>query len=90
MRWSVGSSENKNPAVLERVATALANKGCVLGAQGRPQDALDAYDEVVRRFGDSEAPALTHERLSGSTARESGHRDPEWANTSGPLRRPHG
>ena len=50
--------ENENPAVLERVAAALANKGYVLGALSRPQDALHAYDEVVQRFGDSEIAAL--------------------------------
>ena len=34
------------------------NRGTVLGALSRPQDALEAYDEVVRRFGESETPAL--------------------------------
>ena len=42
----------------ERVATALVNKGAVLGALNRPQDTLEAYDEVIRRFGKSETPAL--------------------------------
>ena len=34
------------------------NRGAVLGALNRPQDALEACDEVVRRFGESETPAL--------------------------------
>lgn len=46
------------PALLHSVATALANKGYILGALNRPQDALVAYDEVVGRFGDSEIAAL--------------------------------
>ena len=29
------------------------NKGAVLGSLNRPQEALEAYDEVVRRFGES-------------------------------------
>ena len=41
-RWSVGSG----------------NRGTVLVALNRPQDALEACDEVVRRFGKSETPAL--------------------------------
>ena len=36
----------------------LVNRGAVLGALNRPQDALEASDEVVRRFGKSETPAL--------------------------------
>ena len=50
--------KSETPALLERVAGALVNKGVVLGDLKRPQDALEAYDEVVRRFGKSEAPAL--------------------------------
>ena len=70
--------ESDTPALVRSVATALvnragalgaltalANKGYVLGALNRPQDALDAYDEVVRRFGDSEIAAL---RMSVSVA----------------------
>ena len=34
------------------------NRGAVLGALNRPRDALEACDEVVRRFGKSETPAL--------------------------------
>ena len=49
------------PAIVERVATALSNKGFVLVALNRPQDALEACDEVVRRFGESATPALDAE-----------------------------
>ena len=49
-RWSVGSGESDSPALLERVAAALVSKGVALGDLNRPQDALEAYDEVVRRF----------------------------------------
>ena len=34
------------------------NKGVALGALNRPQDALEACDELLRRFGKSETPAL--------------------------------
>ena len=50
--------ESDSPALLERVASALLNRGAVLGPLNRPQDALEAYDEVVRRFGESDSPAL--------------------------------
>ena len=50
--------ESETPALLERVAAALGNRGAALGALNRPQDALEAFDEVVRRFGESETPAL--------------------------------
>ena len=46
------------PELLERVATALFNKGVTLAALNRRDAALAAYDEVVRRFGDSAAPEL--------------------------------
>ena len=42
----------------ESVRPSLVNRGAVLGALNRPQDALEAFDEVVRRFGESETPAL--------------------------------
>ena len=40
------------------VAASLGNKGAVLGVLNRPQDALEAYDEVVLRYGESEIPAV--------------------------------
>ena len=36
----------------------MCNRGAALCALNRLQDALEAYDEVVRRFGESETPAL--------------------------------
>ena len=37
---------------------ALVNRVAALGELNRPQDALEACNEVVRRFGESETPAL--------------------------------
>ena len=34
------------------------NKGAALGKLNRPQDALESYDEAIRRFGESEVPGL--------------------------------
>ena len=50
--------KSETPPLLEPVATALVNRGGALVALNRPQDALEAYDEVVRRFGKSETPPL--------------------------------
>ena len=41
-----------------RVAKALFNKGVTLGQMERPGAAADAYDELARRFGDSDDPDL--------------------------------
>ena len=48
--------KSETPALLERVAAALGNRGAALGALNRPQDALEAYDEVIRRFGEERDP----------------------------------
>ena len=53
--------KSETPALLERFATALVNRGAVLVALNRPQEALDAYDEVIRRFGKSDSPVLSVE-----------------------------
>ena len=46
-------------AVLDlAVARKLIEKGTTLGRLNRPEDALAVCDEVLRRFGASEAPAL--------------------------------
>ena len=43
----------------ESVAKALAGKGALLGIElGRTAEALAVYEEVVRRFGTSEEPAI--------------------------------
>ena len=39
-------------AIQEQVATALVVKGFTLGKLNRNEDAISAYHEVVRRFGD--------------------------------------
>ena len=54
-----------------RVATALGNRGGALVALNRPQDALEACDEVVRRFGESDSPALL-ERVAGALVNRGG------------------
>ena len=53
--------KNETPALLERVAIALGNRGAVLVALNRPQDALEACDEVIRRFGESDSSVLSVE-----------------------------
>ena len=46
------------PDLLESVAKALVSRGFTLGRLDRPEDAQATFDEVVRRFGDSESPAF--------------------------------
>ena len=43
--------DSESPALLERVAQALLNKGITLRAQDDWQAELAVYDEVVERFG---------------------------------------
>ena len=52
--------KSETPALLVSVAnTPLGNGGGAPSyALNRPQEALEAYDEVIRRFGKSETPAL--------------------------------
>jgi hypothetical protein len=42
----------------ERVARAMVFEGLTLGGLGRPEEAVEVYDEVVRRFGDASETAL--------------------------------
>jgi len=44
--------------LLEWIAIALVNKGFTLGKLNRNEDAISAFDEVVRRFGDSTETAM--------------------------------
>jgi tetratricopeptide (TPR) repeat protein len=44
--------------VRETVATALYNKGVRLGALNRSGEAIQSYDELLRRFGDATEPGL--------------------------------
>ncbi len=46
------------PTLPRRIAKALVNKGITLGVLNRSEDAISAYDQVVRRFGDSTETAL--------------------------------
>ena len=46
----------RTPVLRETVTKALVNKGAVLGTLQRPEDALVAYDEVLRRLGKSTLP----------------------------------
>ena len=48
-----------------RHAQALFRKGVALGSLNRSEDAIAVYDEVVRRFGEAEAPAL-REHVAGA------------------------
>ena len=47
-----------DPALRERIAKALLNKGYSLGASSRSEEAVAVYDQVVKRFGDATEPAL--------------------------------
>ena len=49
--------ENSDAAA-EMVSRELLDEGGALRKQNRPEEALAIFDEVVRRFGKSEAPAL--------------------------------
>ena len=53
----------------EQVARALLNKGARKGQLGQSQAALGTYDEVIERFGGSDAPGL-QERLINKGARQ--------------------
>ncbi|HHT9115414.1 MAG TPA: hypothetical protein ACFYEL_02985, partial [Candidatus Wunengus californicus] len=53
--------EATEPALRERVAKALVNKGITLGSLNQSKDEIAVYDEVVRRFGEATEPALREE-----------------------------
>jgi tetratricopeptide (TPR) repeat protein len=55
--------EDDTPAVREKVATGLINKGVALGNLERHEDALNAYDELVNRFGEDDTPAVREQVL---------------------------
>ncbi|MGH8614479.1 MAG: tetratricopeptide repeat protein [Gammaproteobacteria bacterium] len=50
--------DRDNPALRERMAEALVNKGFRLGALNRSEEAVTVYDEVVQRFGEATEPAV--------------------------------
>jgi len=49
---------NVHPGNTIRVANALIKKGVALVSMGRINQALEAYDDVLARFGDARAPVL--------------------------------
>ncbi len=44
--------------VNEQVAKALFGKGVRLGQLNRSEEAIDVYDDLVKRYGDDQTPAL--------------------------------
>ena len=44
-------AESDDPRIIELVATALVNKGVILGLQDRQEDAIKQFDELVSRYG---------------------------------------
>ena len=58
MRPLYQSASQKLLALVEESARNLVMRGYQRWQQGRAEDALDAYDQVVRKFGHSEVPEL--------------------------------
>ncbi|HEY2667546.1 MAG TPA: tetratricopeptide repeat protein, partial [Actinomycetota bacterium] len=55
------SSEAPGAALQEQVANALVHKGLLLSSVDRPDEALEAYDDLLARFGQAtEAPLHEH------------------------------
>ena len=52
------------PAVVEAVAGILLNKGIVLVTSHRNEEALAVWDEIERRFGNSDEPAISKQVAS--------------------------
>jgi tetratricopeptide (TPR) repeat protein/predicted transcriptional regulator len=50
--------DHDDPGILERVASALVNKGVALRRLGKAEEEVVAYDEVVTRFGDHGNPEV--------------------------------
>ena len=50
--------EEREATLREWVANALIKKGVALVSMGRINQALEAYDDVLARFGDARAPVL--------------------------------
>ena len=50
--------KSADSALLGSVALALSNKGQALNALNRPEEALAAYDEVVRLYGESQSSEI--------------------------------
>ena len=49
----------------EQVAGGLFNKGFTLGTLGKSEEAIAVYDEIDRRFGKDEAPAVREQVAKG-------------------------
>ena len=54
----------------EWVANALYNKGVRLGALGRGEEAVAAYDDLLARFGAAAEPALRERVARAKSARD--------------------
>src|SRR5258708_7190914 len=54
-----------DPGLQNRAALALLNRGFVLNELNRREDAIQTYDQLLRRFGDTAEPAL-RERVASA------------------------
>jgi tetratricopeptide (TPR) repeat protein len=54
----IPSHATEDPRMRQRIAAALYNKGFVLAQLNRTEEAIQVYDEVLRRFGGASEPAL--------------------------------
>lgn len=50
--------DSKDLHQLHKIATALLNKGLILGESGQSEKAIVQFDSIVTRFGESTEPAL--------------------------------
>jgi hypothetical protein len=77
--------EAPEPAVRERVATALVNKGVRLGQLNRSEESKAAYRELVLRFGDAAEPSIQELVSEARAELESSESPPP--STASPLAR---
>ncbi len=53
---SLPERASRDRKIQEKIESALFNKGVVLGHQGKSEEAIAVYDDLVRRFDDSRDP----------------------------------
>ena len=58
MRLRAASGTATCPKILEVVARALVNKGATFNELNQHEEAIAVFDEVTRRFGDSDVPKI--------------------------------